>query len=404
MNTFATTIATPRVTSHYDVIVVGGRVAGAATGMLLARHGRRVLILDRSRAGTDTMSTHALMRGGVIQLARWSLLDDIIAAGTPPVRRTTFHYGSERLAIDIKSADGIDALYAPRRTILDPLLADAAADAGADLVHEAAVTDLIRERGRVVGVRFTHADHRFAARAALVVGADGTRSTVARLIDAPVIRTGTSITMGSYGYWDDVSTDGYHWVFTADGCCGLIPTNHGQTCVFASASPAQIGRGGLAVINDVVERAAPDLADDLRSGSAPSHARTYTTQPRYLRQAVGDGWALVGDAGYWKDPLSAHGLTDAMRDAELLARAVVNSGGSSRPLRDELEQYQATRDRLSIPLFDITDRIASQEWDQAEIAELLIRLSAAMNDEVRTLTALAPIPPAHQAEALPSAS
>ena len=150
--------------------------------------------------------------------------------------------------------------------------------------------------------------------------ADGTRSTVARFVDAPVIRTGTSVTTGSYGYWNDVIPDGYHWVFTPDGCCGLIPTNHGQTCVFAIGSPTLIGR-----------------------------------------------------------------------DAELLARAVIDGGGSARSLRHELEQYQATRDRLSIPLFDITDRIASQEWDQPEIAELLIRLSAAMNDEVRTLPALPPI-------------
>ena len=83
---------------RWDVIVVGARVAGAATAMLLARAGLRVLCVDRARYGSDTLSTHALMRGGVLQLQRWGLLDAVVAAGTPPVRRTVFHYGDEAVA------------------------------------------------------------------------------------------------------------------------------------------------------------------------------------------------------------------------------------------------------------------------------------------------------------------
>ena len=94
----------------------GARVAGAATALLLARAGLRVLCVDRARLGSDTLSTHALMRAGVLQLERWGLLDAIVAAGTPPVRRTVFHYGDEPVAVSIKPAAGVDALYAPRRT------------------------------------------------------------------------------------------------------------------------------------------------------------------------------------------------------------------------------------------------------------------------------------------------
>src|SRR5215510_1714215 len=95
----------------YDVAIVGARAAGAATAYLLARHGLDVLVVDRARYGADTLSTHALMRGGVLQLSRWGLLDEIIAAGTPPVRRTTFRYADDVVAINLKSSFGVDALY-----------------------------------------------------------------------------------------------------------------------------------------------------------------------------------------------------------------------------------------------------------------------------------------------------
>jgi flavin-dependent dehydrogenase len=158
--------------------------------------------------------------------------------------------------------------------------------------------------------------------------------------------------------------------------------------VFASASPERIGRGGVSLIGDIVAEGAPELAERLRRAVAPRGTRTWRGHPGYIRQAHGPGWALVGDAGYYKDPISAHGLTDALRDAELLARAVISGFGTDATLYDALEQYQSTRDRLSMPMFDVVERIASQQWDDTEIAELLLRLSSVMVDEVETLVAL----------------
>ncbi len=117
----------------YDLVIVGARCAGAATALLLARQGARVLLLDRSRDGTDALSTHALTRGAVLQLHRWGLLPGIVAAGTPRIPSATFHLPGGATTADIKARDGVDALYAPRRTVLDPLLADAARRAGADV-------------------------------------------------------------------------------------------------------------------------------------------------------------------------------------------------------------------------------------------------------------------------------
>jgi 2-polyprenyl-6-methoxyphenol hydroxylase-like FAD-dependent oxidoreductase len=373
----------------HDVVIVGGRAAGASTALLLARHGLRVLVLERGAAGSDTLSTHALMRGGVMQLQRWGLLDTIVAAGTPAVRHTRFTYADDHIDISIKPSHGVDALYAPRRRLLDPTLAQAAADAGADIRYRMAVTELIRHRERVVGVRARAADGRVEdVTADLVIGADGINSTVAKLTGAGVRRHGQHATAATYGYWSDLDTNGYEWVFRADACSGVIPTNDEQVCVFASARPERIGRGGLDVIRQLVSEGDPELAERLARAAPPTGTRTWGGHLGYIRQSHGPGWALVGDAAYFKDPIGAHGLTDALRDAELLARAVIHGIGDDATTAAALADYQRTRDRLSIPLFDTVDRIASNDWDDTQISDLLRQLSSSMADEVETLAAL----------------
>src|SRR5689334_2337745 len=128
----------------YDALVVGARCAGAATAMLMARKGMRVLLIDRAGYGTDTVSTHALMRGGVLQLHRWGLLSRLQEAGTPPVRETTFHYGDETVTVAIKPSNGVNALYAPRRTLLDSTLVDAAREAGVTVCRGQTLVGLVQ--------------------------------------------------------------------------------------------------------------------------------------------------------------------------------------------------------------------------------------------------------------------
>ena len=137
----------------YDALVIGARCAGAAAAMLMARSGLIVLAIDRGDYGTDALSTHALMRAGVLQLHRWGLLTKIVAAGTPAVRAATFHYGNDPVEVPIAPTHGVDALYAPRRTALDRLLVNAASEAGAEVRHGYALAGLLHGSGGRVRAR-----------------------------------------------------------------------------------------------------------------------------------------------------------------------------------------------------------------------------------------------------------
>jgi flavin-dependent dehydrogenase len=371
--------------SDYDVVIVGARPAGAATGMLLARAGLRVLIVDRSRPGSDTLSTHALMRGGVLQLTRWGLLGEVTAAGTPPVCHATFHTESGSTTVAIKPAHGVDALYAPRRTVLDPIIANAAIEAGATVRHGVTAKGLRRDdHGRVTGiVGHDQLGEPFTVSARFTVGADGMGSRVAHWTGAAIDHEGSAVGTAAYGYWDIEPTGGYEWFFRHGAAAGAIPTNHGQTCVFVATTLPQFRRELIhdpaAGFGRLLAATAPELADRLAGAPPSGPLRRFPGRRGHVRRATGPGWALVGDAGYFKDPITAHGITDALRDAELLARAIT-AAADNQPA--SLACYQATRDRLSLPLFDVTDAIACYTWDEEEITTLLKQLSATMSDEV----------------------
>ena len=382
---------------RYDVVIAGARCAGAATAMLLARRGLSVLVVDPMRRGSDTLSTHALMRAAVLQLARWGLLDTLRAAGTPTIRSTTFHYGEESITLPIKQRDGVDGLYAPRRTVIDPILLEAAEAAGAEVALGRSVVDLLRDRdGRVRGATIAGTDGRDVDVAAdLVIGADGVRSRIASLVGAVEEHVATSATASIYGYRRDLGVDGFHWYYAAGASVGAIPTNDGDTCVFASLPPKLFelsrSKGLETVYREVLEQVSPELAARV-AGSAPSSKlRGFAGLQGFLRRSAGSGWALVGDAGYFKDPLTAHGITDALRDAELLARAVL--AGSD----DAVAGYQQTRDGLVRGLLEVTDRIASFEWDLRQVKELHLQLSREMNAEVDLLRNLDETRPASPA-------
>jgi flavin-dependent dehydrogenase len=378
---------------HYDVVVVGARAGGAATATLLARSGLRVLLLDRDRYGTDTLSTHALMRGAVLLLSQWGLLDRLVAAGTPAVRRTRFHYGAETMTVTIKPTLGVEALYAPRRTVLDSVLVEAAAAAGAEVRFGMAVTGVQRDgQGRVVGVTGrSRSGGAFAVRSALTVGADGRGSTVAAAVGARMLRTGTGAGAVVYGYWSDLPVEGYEWFYRPGHTAGLIPTNDGEVCVFAGVPAARFaaeaGNGGLLErYHRMLVAATGGAGGRFAQAVPPLRLRTWVGRPSFIRQANGPGWALVGDAGSFVDPLSTHGITDALRDAELLSRSVKEAGVGA-DLDAALTGFAHTRDRVVGPLFDVMDGIAGYGWDLLHVRRLLLELSSVMSEEVELIAA-----------------
>lgn len=368
--------------TDYDVIVVGARCAGASTAMLLAQGGARVLAVDRAAYGADTMSTHALMRAGVVQLHRWGLLNQVKAAGTPPVRRTTFHYGGAPLPVDIKPRDGIDALYAPRRRLLDRILVDAARAAGAEvrfrLTFQAVKSD---GQGRVRGVHLRDRDGRsIVLRAPMVIGADGVRSAVAEQVRSRVFARSAHRTAAVYGYFAGLEDKGYRWFYRQGSSAGVIPTNDGLHCVFACLPPdwvkGRLGGGPFEGLLNLIAASDEGLARQLDAAGPQDGISRFGGINGHLRQAYGPGWALVGDAGYFKDPITAHGISDALLDAERLATAILTGGDRA------MAGYQAERDRFARPLFGVTDAIAAFDWDLEEIQCLHAALNACMKAEL----------------------
>ncbi|HEX5769937.1 MAG TPA: NAD(P)/FAD-dependent oxidoreductase [Nocardioidaceae bacterium] len=380
--------------NHYDVVVVGARVAGASTAMLLARAGLKVALLDRGDYGSDTLSTHALMRAGVLQLSRWGVLDEVAAAGTPPVDKTLFHYADgDMVQVSIRSSRGVDALYAPRRFVIDRILVDAAAAAGVDVHHGVTVTELLESDGRVTGVRgISSTGAPLTVHARLCIGADGIRSVVAQQVGARVEQQAVARAAVLFRYHADFCLAGYEWAYGDGAAAGMIPTNDDLACVFVSTTPERMRtlrqQGTERAFAELFEVAAADHLPRLRTSTPTGRMFGWAGVPGFVRRSWGPGWALVGDAGYFKDPITAHGMTDALRDAELLANAVVEAVSGARPEPQALAAYQRQRDALSTRLFAATEAITAYDWDMADIRRLLREVSSAMTDEVEALEAL----------------
>jgi 2-polyprenyl-6-methoxyphenol hydroxylase-like FAD-dependent oxidoreductase len=392
------TSAATVVRSDHDVIVVGARAAGSATAMLLARAGHDVLLLDRAQLPSDTTSTHSLVRGGVVQLSRWGLLGEVLDSGAPPVRSVLFQQHGEgaepALRLPVKEKAGVDLMLAPRRYVLDEILADAAVRDGATLLTGTTVTDVIRRSdGRVTGV-LAHqvGGPRLELTARLVIGADGVRSRTADLVGSRVLESHAPSGTCLYTYVGGVPWDGFEFHLGHQAFAGVFPTHHGEAAVWlirptqqlASVLTAGAGRSEalLAALRDCV----PELGERVRAGQVTAPVRGSVGLPNHLRQAAGPGWALVGDAGYHRDPISGHGLTDAFRDAELLAEAV------DRILRDAAHEavamttYERERDRAIRDTFRITRDLARFPAPR-RFVELQRELSRALDVEARQLAA-----------------
>jgi 2-polyprenyl-6-methoxyphenol hydroxylase-like FAD-dependent oxidoreductase len=359
-------MTTPSV-RHHDVVVVGARCAGAPTAMLLARAGHDVALVDRSPFAGDPVSTHSIARGGVVALARWGLLDAVLAGGAPPVREVRFRAPGLDLTRPVKDRCGVDLLVAPRRYALDALLREAAVVAGAHLTTGVTVAGLRRDpAGRVVGITArSAAGEPVEIRARHVVGADGVRSRTANWVGAATVDSFVADTGTFYFYVGEVPWRGHEFHIAPGAFAGVFLTHGGEGCVWlcrptpALDSVRQAGTGRTRALLDQLAVVAPDLAERARAGVIASPVRGAVGLPNHVRQAAGPGWALVGDAGYHRDPITGHGITDAFRDAELLAAALGHALHDPAAEREAMAAYGDRRDAALRETFDLTREIAA---------------------------------------------
>jgi flavin-dependent dehydrogenase len=354
---------------RYDAIVVGARCAGSPTAMLLARKGYRVLLLDRARFPSDTVSTHLIHAPGVAELGRWGLLDRLVATGCPAISTYCFDFGPLTISGTPRPADGTAVAYCPRRTVLDTLLIDAAGQAGAEIREGFTVDELIIEDGTVAGIR-GHARNGppVAERARVVIGADGAHSRVAATVGADRYHHKPMLAVAYYSYWSGFPADGAGWAVRPRRAAGAFPTNDGLTMLVAAWPAAEfqamkkdVERNYLAVVRSVFgDRLAGARREERVVGSGAAN---------HFRTPYGTGWALVGDAGYLKDPVTAQGITDAFHDAELCTEAVDETFTGSRTYTEAMASYQRRRDARVLPLYEFTTQIG--DLNQPPPPELL---------------------------------
>ena len=363
--------------NRYDVIVVGARCAGAPTAMLLARRGYKVLVVDRARFPSDTVSTHLLHPPGVTLLRRWGLLERLTATDCPPIDTYAIDFGPFTITGAPGTAEAPVA-YGPRRTVLDKLLVDAAAEAGAEVREGFVVEEVVVEDGCVTGVRGHAKDGQTATEhAQVVVGADGRHSLVARAVQPEQYHEQPPLLVGYYSYWSGLPMNGCFqtWV-RPDRAFGAWPTHDDLTLVIGGWPYAELeaNKGDIEGNVDKMLQLVPAFAERVR-GATREARFVGTAVPNYFRKPYGPGWALVGDAGYNKDFITAQGMHDAFRDAELCATALHDSFSGARPFEDAMAAYQATRDAQVLPMFQLTTQLATLQPPPPELAQLLAAIA-----------------------------
>jgi 2-polyprenyl-6-methoxyphenol hydroxylase-like FAD-dependent oxidoreductase len=357
----------------YDAIVVGARCAGSPTAMLLARKGYRVLLADRARFPSDTISTHMVHPPAVAALARWGLQDRLVATGCPPINTYSFDFGPFTIA-GSPGTEESPVAYAPRRTILDKLLVDAASEAGAEVREGFTVEEVIVEDGYVAGVLgHSKGGGPVTEHARVVIGADGRHSVVAEAVRPEQYNEKPELLCGYYTYWSGLPTNGcFETYIRADRGFAAIPTHDDLTLVVAGWPHAQFEENRKDIEGNYLKtiELVPEFAARVRNAKREERF-VGTSVPNYFRKPFGPGWALVGDAGYNKDFITAQGIADAFRDAELCVNALDESFSGSRPFDLAMGAYQSARDEHVLPMFEFTCQLASMEEPPPEMQQLL---------------------------------
>jgi flavin-dependent dehydrogenase len=360
----------------FDVIVVGARCAGAPTALLLARKGYKVLLLDRGTFPSDMpFSNHYVHQTGSARLKRWGLLDALAATNCPPIRTNHFDYGAFSLTgSPVPAEGGVTEAYAPRRIKLDPVLVDAAVKAGVELREGFSVQEVLWDKDRVSGIRGHQKNgDSVSEHARITVGADGMFSTVAKAVKAEEYKTGPALEGSWYAYFSGVPMIGWHLWLRQDRVIFAYNTNDNLSLIgvaFAAKDLPMVRADVEKHHSAVIQEHAPELWERMQAGKRESRY-VGGAIPSFVRKPYGPGWALVGDAGYQKDPCTASGITDAFSSAEWLAEAIDAGFSGRKPLEQALAGYEQTRNQTELPYFDLTTQLAALAPPPPEVQQML---------------------------------
>ncbi len=341
--------------------------------MLLARKGYKILVVDRATFPSDTISTHLVHPPGVASLKSWGLLDRLTATGCPPIDTYSFDFGPFTIS-GAPGTDGAPVAYGPRRTVLDKLLVDAASDAGAEVREEFTVEDVVIDDGRVAGVRgHCKGGRTVTEHARLVIGADGRHSLVAKAVGPEQYNEKPQLLCGYYTYWSGLPMNGrFEAYIRPDRAFAAWPTHGDLTLLIGGWPFAEFEANKKDIEGNYLKmlELAPPFAERVRA--ATREARFVgTAVPNFFRKPYGPGWALVGDAGYNKDFITAHGIHDAFRDAELCATALDEAFSGARSFDVAMGEYQSARDEHVLPMYEFTTQLATLEPPPPELQQLL---------------------------------
>jgi len=321
------------VAERYDVVVVGARCAGSPLATRLAEGGLSVALVDRATFPSDTLSTHIFQAEGVACLSRLGVLDRVRASGAPWLERVSMRLDDVVVTVPWPTRAG-DAgpQLCVRRSVLDTILVDRAAAAGAHLHLGTRVTGLLRDGGRVAGVRVAGDAGEADLRAALVVGADGRASTVARLAGARRYHVVPNQRFGYWGYYEGARWEppasltierwGTEFVVACPADSGLY-----LVIVFPPLDRLEEFQADAGAAFDATVASCPAVAAVVAGARPVGGLSALRSHQAFFRTSCGPGWVLVGDAGHFKDPAPGQGISDALRQAERLAPAVLGAWG-----------------------------------------------------------------------------
>lgn len=348
-----------------DVVIVGARCAGSAAAVPLARAGHRVVVVDKARFPSDTMSTHVLVPNGVQELQLMGALPGILALDPTKVRRLALHDGDLDVDERFRPFMGIDYGVCVPRDLQDQVLVEAARAAGAEVRERTAMSNVVWRHGRAVGIVCRTKDDEYEIQAKLVIGADGRKSHVAGEVGSYQPYRASANGRGFvFRYVDDPLGDNAPDAFQIFRFGGhqilVLPSAPvGRTVVVNMTACANVAayRTDPEATWDALVAQDPAFSARMSGATNMSAIRTTTDLSSYYRASSGPGWALAGDAGHFKDPVTGNGMRDALKFGRLLGEVAATRLDDPAALDAALQEWEAARDK---------DTISTYHWGNRE--------------------------------------